>query len=409
MKLFTVDTIEEAREKILQAMKGKTIGTERVPLHSACGRILAEDISSDENLPAFNRSTVDGYAVRAADTSLASESIPVFLTLTGEVEMGRKSTKPIEQGECVYVPTGGMLPEGADAMVMVEYCECFDETGVAISDSVSPGRNIIFAGEDARAGEIVLSKGTYIRPLEIGVLAEVGVIDPMVYVPFDMTLISIGDELVDPGTVPALGEIRDINTYSISALARKAGCNVINTYMLLDDEMLLKDTIAGAMKNSDIVVVSGGSSQGIKDATARVIDELASRGVLTHGLAIKPGKPTITGYDDVSQTLLIGLPGHPVSAIMVFEMILSWLWDTLTPPRGVPSIEASIDRNLPGAPGKDTLQMVKLTEVNGRYIACPIFGKSGNITRLSIADGYVVIPRNKEGLKAGEAVRVQLL
>jgi len=401
--------IEEAREKVLRAMKEKPFGTERVPLRSACGRILAEDVISGENIPAFNRSTVDGYAVRAADTGIASESVPVFLKKVGEVEMGKKTGLYVQKGECVYVPTGGMVPDGADAMVMVEYCEHFDETGIAVMQSVSPGRNVLMAGEDARAGEVVLQKGTLIRPMEIGVLAEIGVVNPLVYVPFKMTLISIGDELVSPDKTPSLGEIRDINTYTISALAEESGYDVTDTYRLPDDEKLLKEKIARAMKTSDLVVVSGGSSQGEKDATAKVIDELASRGLLTHGLAIKPGKPTIIGYDDNYGTLLLGLPGHPVSAIMVFRIILGWLKSLLSPGYSDFPVEAAIDRNIPGAPGKDTLQMVKLINKDGKYIARPVFGKSGNIIKLAAADGYTVIHRNKEGLKAGEVIRVHLL
>lgn len=414
LKLLTVDTIEGAAQKLLEAIKGKTIPTEKISLQDACGRILAEDIISSQDQPAFNRSTVDGYAVKSSDTHLASESIPVFLTRVGEVEMGKTAGHKISKGECVYVPTGGMLPEGADAMVMVEYCEPFGENGLSVSEAVSPGRYVIPAGDDAKKGEVVLPKGTLIRPLEIGVLASLGVIEPLVYKAMDMTLISIGDELVHPGEEPEPGKIRDINTYTISALAAKYGLNIIGTHLLADDENKLKYTIESAMKESDLVVVSGGSSQGIKDATAKIIGQLASKGLLTHGLAIKPGKPTIISYDEITESILIGLPGHPVSAMMVFDIIMEWLLDYLTIDIGLNKnikksvTYASIDRNVPGAAGKDTLQMVKLSTKDSQDIATPVYGKSGNIIKLSKSDGYVVIPRNKEGITEGERVEVHL-
>ena len=344
----------------------------------------------------------------AADTGCASESIPVFLTITDEIEMGKTANRPIKTGECVYIPTGGMLPEGANAMVMVEYCERFGETGISVFEAISPGRNVVFAGENAQTGDIILTKGTYIRPLEIGVLAATGIVNPLIYAPLTMTIISTGDELTDPSILPEPGQVRDINTYTISALAKKAGYKVIKTFVLKDNEILLKDTVNSAMQKSDIVVISGGSSQGQKDSTAKIIDEIASEGVLTHGMAIKPGKPTISGYDDKSKTLLIGLPGHPVSAMMVFQMLLSWLWLTLTGSKQEIKINAKTDRNIPGSPGKDTLQMVTIKKEQENYLASPIFAKSGDIIHLSSADGYLIIDKNKEGLQTGESVLVNL-
>lgn len=397
---------------MLAAAKGLPLTAEAVPLPRALARTLAKDVVAEEDIPAFTRSTVDGYAVRAADTAGAGESIPAFLALAGRVEMGEETPLELAAGACAYVPTGAMLPQGADAVVMVEHCEPFGPDSVAIYEPVSPGRNVIQRGDDARRGEAVLRAGTRIRAQEIGVLAANGITQVPIYAPLRMAIFSTGDELVPPEKPPQTGQVRDVNTAALAAQAQAAGYRVTTTQVLRDEESFIEGAVRSAMAENDIVMLSGGSSQGEKDATARIIGRVASRGVLTHGLALKPGKPTIVGYDDPSRTLFIGLPGHPVSAMMVFEGLLSWLWRQLTVPAESARdflIEATLERNVPSSPGKETLQLVALREDGGRYLAVPVHGQSGLITRLSMADGYIRIGHNQEGLTKGQPVRVHLL
>ena len=418
MRLLKVDTLQEAREKLLKSAAGKPLKTEKVHFSSSLGRVLAEDMRSEENIPGFRRSTVDGYAVRAIDTQGVTESIPVFLDVIETVEMGMAPTKTVGPGQAIYVPTGGMVPEGADAMVMIEFCEKFDETSIAVYDPVSPGRNVVAVGEDITKGTGFLSKGQCIRPQEVGVLASAGVFEPEVFAPWKVTVISTGDELVGGETTPDKGQIRDINTYSVSAAATQLGFEVIDTKVLKDDEALIEDAVKEAMAVSDLVVVSGGSSQGEKDHTADVMDRLSGGGVFTHGIALKPGKPTILGYDYASETVLVGLPGHPAAAMMVFELMIGWLWRTLTGQKERSMVVAEITENVAAAGGRATCQLVELIDaadekseektVKAHYKAVPIFGKSGLMTTLTRADGYVLIETNDEGLKEGQQVKVRL-
>lgn len=408
MKLLVVDTLETARGKMMKAMGNWTVESERVRISEAMGRVLSEDVLSAHPVPLFRRSSVDGYAVRAKDTQGATESLPAFLEVVEEVLMGQEAKSVIISGQCAYVPTGGMIPEGADAMVMVEYCESFDEDNIAVYDAVSPGRNMVGIGEDMLENTILFSRGVVVRAQEIGALAAAGIRDVSVYKPMRLTVISTGDEVVDADTLPELGQIYDINTYALVALAEKHGFRVVHSVVLRDEEELLKETVQEAMKSSDMVVVSGGSSQGKKDATAKVIDELGTPGVFTHGLALKPGKPTIGGYDEESRTILIGLPGHPVAAMMVFELVCVWILEEMTGKKKRKMIHATMETNVASAPGKATCQLVELIEGDEGYLARPIFGKSGLITTLTRADGYTIIDVNKEGLKPGEMVKVQL-
>ena len=322
--------------------------------------------------------------------------------------MGEAVSRAIHSGQCAYVPTGGMIPEGADAMVMVEYCESFDEKSIAVYDAVSPGRNMVGIGEDMAKNTKVLSRGTVVRAQEIGALASLGITEVPVYKEMRLTIFSTGDELVEASSVPEKGQIYDINTYTLEALATKNGFKVVHAKVLKDEEELLKASLREAMAFSDMVVVSGGSSQGKKDLTAKVMDELSTPGVFTHGLALKPGKPTIGGYDSATKTMLIGLPGHPVAAMMVFELLCVWIYEELTGKERRKEIHATMDINVASAPGKSTCQPVELIETSEGYVARPIFGKSGLITTLTRAHGYTIIDMNKEGLKIGEVVKVQL-
>lgn len=409
MKLLKVDTLEEAREKLHSAVKWSFLGTEEISIRSSINRVISEDIYSPCMVPEFPRSTVDGYAVIAKDTMGASDSLPVFLDILEEVEIGYPSTHVLKSGECAYVPTGGMVPEGADGVVMVEYSELFDEDKVAIYGTVSSGSNIISVGEDRQKDQLMLKKGSLIRAQEVGTLASVGIEKVKVYKMPILTIISTGDELVDIKDTTKLGQIYDINTYAIESMAKKQGFLVQHTYVLKDQEELLRQVVSDAMKNSDIIVVSGGSSQGKKDITAKVLDELSHPGVFTHGIALKPGKPTILGVDDKSKTVLIGLPGHPAAALIVFQLIAVWLKEKFEERPENIQVLAKMETNVASAPGRLTCQLVKLIQKDGAYIARPILGKSGLMSTLTESDGYIFIDQNQEGLNVGETVYVHLL
>ena len=408
MEFLTVDSVETARKKLFSHTKDWLIKKETVPLETALGRILAEDITALGNIPSFRRSTVDGYAVLSADTAAAGEGIPVFLTVKDRVEMGQSASFAISHGECADIPTGGMLPGGADAVVMTEYSEPFGADGVAVYSSAANGENVVQIGEDAKAGELLIGRGKRLLPQDIGALAAAGITSVPVFTLPSLTIISTGDELVSAEKEPADGQVRDINTYSLTALAQKTGFSVIETHVLTDDENILERTIQPAMKTSDIIAVSGGSSQGAKDMTRAVIDRVSSPGVFTHGLAVKPGKPTILGYDSLSNTLLAGLPGHPVSAMIVFELMLGWLLREITGNPEARVIPAKISVNVASSPGKLTCLPVKLRWTGNGYSAEPVFGKSGLITTLTSADGYFIVNRNTEGLQSGQTVEVHL-
>ena len=408
MNLLSVDTVEQAREKIWACLKNRPLKSETVSLDEGLGRILASDIFAEEDIPAFNRATVDGYAVHSADTAGAGEAIPVFLKYSGEVSMGESANFSIGSGECAYVPTGGMLPAGADAVAMVEYCETAGGT-IAVYEAAASGAGVALAGEDVKKGALLLLRGTQIRPQEAGALSATGITKFPVFVPLRLSIISTGDELVPPEQVPHSGKIRDINTNALKALGLRRGYNVVSSEIIRDNEASLEATLRHATALSDVVVISGGSSKGEKDSTASAISRAAKPGVFCHGLSLKPGKPTILGWDEESQTLLAGLPGHPVAAMVVFELLLGWLHDKLfdrPPPFAVP---ARISCNVPGSPGRTVCQPVILHLEGDSYLAEPVFGKSGMITTLTRADGYIMIDLNKEGLKKGESVMVQLL
>ena len=408
MKFLKVDSLEQAREKLLQAAGETFARTEEIETKDAWGRCLAEDIFCTEMVPDFRRSTVDGYAVKAKDTQGAGESIPVFLKIAEEISIGKPAVHTLKSGECAYVPTGGMVPDGADAMVMVEYTELFDDRNAAVYHAVSPGRNVVQIGEDAQKGSLLLKKGTVLNAAGIGVLASIGKSRVQVFRPWKQTIISTGDELAPLGGTKNACEVYDVNTYGIRALAQEAGLEITDTFVLQDDEELLEKTLRHALTTSDIVTVSGGSSQGKKDMTAQIIDKIALPGVWTHGLALKPGKPTIVGMDQASETLLIGLPGHPVAAMMVFKLLVIWLKQNIFGEEKKKLIPAVMESNVPGAPGKATCQMVKLIQTDEGYLARPVFGKSGLMSTLTQADGYVMLGINQEGLKTGERVYVEM-
>lgn len=406
MKLLQVDTLGQAEKKLMNCFSGRQIEIEILPSDCVLGRVLAQDIISEGNIPSFYRSTVDGYAVHSGDTSGASETIPVLLSIVEEVAMGTAASKAIKRGQCSYVPTGGMIPEGSDAVVMVEYCEAFGSEQTAIYEAVPFGKSVVVPGEDVKEGQILLFRGTKLKSAHIGALAAAGVSMVPVFKPWKVAVLSTGDELISAECKPLPGQVRDINTHALSAAAQEAGFSVEMKQVLPDQEEVIAQAVEAAVLSCDLVLISGGSSQGKKDMTRDILNRISKGGVFTHGLALKPGKPTILGYDSDSRTLLAGLPGHPVAALMVFQLLIKTVWKKLTGQPEEFGTEAVMECSLASDPGKTTCILVKLERREDILTACPIFGKSGLITTMTIADGYVLVDMNQEGVKKGDKVTV---
>ncbi|RDU37426.1 molybdopterin molybdenumtransferase MoeA [Neobacillus piezotolerans] len=406
MQFFKVKTVEETFTLIDKHVK-KIGVTEKRPLESALGCIIAEDITAREDVPGFDRSTVDGYAVRAEDTFGSSESMPGFLTVAGEVRMGEAASFPVGFGEAVYVPTGGMLPPGANSVIMIEHCE--EIAGLLNTyKQVAPGENVIRAGEDIREGELLLSEGTRLRPQEIGALASLGITHVRVYRSLKAGYLSSGDEIV-PFDTPELkiGQIRDINYLTIAGLAKDWGIDVIYGGIVPDDYEEFRLKAFELYNQVDCLILSGGSSVGAKDYTTEVIQSLGDPGVYVHGISVKPGKPTILAM--AGEKPVIGLPGHPASAMIIFRLFGERILKNLqgeNPEHRPDRIFARITKNIPSAPGRSDYIRVRLYEKDGEWWADPIIGKSGLITTLVKSGGIVEIISEKEGIAQGEYVPV---
>ncbi|MGM0395648.1 MAG: gephyrin-like molybdotransferase Glp [Bacillota bacterium] len=407
MEFFKVVSVHDARELIDKEFGEYKVGTEEVGLLQSRGRVLSEDIVSDINVPEFDRSTVDGYAIIVEDSHGATESIPSILDILGEVRMGETPEYGVKSGQAVYVPTGGMMPRGATGMIMIENTEKMDEDTVLLFKPISKGENMVLKGEDIETGEVVLQSGRIIGANEVGVLASLGrkmvkvVKKPRVYI------LSTGDEVIDLDEELEMGKIRDINSYALSAMIEDIGGEVTGRKIIKDDYNILMEGVRNALENADLVLLSGGSSVGTRDYTHKVITALQGKGVLAHGLSIKPGKPTIIG--DGKGKLIVGLPGHPVSSIVVFKAIVEpYVFSLLGSESITRKITAATTHNFPSSPGKETYHMVTVREENGKVLATPSFGKSGMITLLSSSTGYIVIREHEEGIDKGEEREVYL-
>jgi len=414
MKLLKVDTIEQTKDKLANCFCGLPRKTEMIPLSGAVGRTLAEDIASDTDMPEFTRSVVDGYAVKASDTFGVGDTVPVFLKIIGEAKMGTAIETDISSGETVYVPTGGMLPAGADAMVMIEYTELLSKDTVAIYKSAAPGNGVMSRGEDFSAGKILLRDGDRISVKEIGLLACLGKSQVKAYRKPKVALISTGDELVEVDQTPLPGQIRDINSHVMDAFLERLGAEVTMRALAKDDFDALRAASVKALETNDIVLISGGSSQGNKDMTESVITSLGAPGVFTHGIAIKPGKPTILGAveDGEKAKLVAGLPGHPMSAIVVYMAVIEPFIKQyyLNSASAELRVLARIAENIHAGEGRETWQPVKINRLSsGELAAVPIHAKSGSIHQLVYADGFVRIPVMSEGIDSGDVVEVALI
>lgn len=406
MELLKTDSLQEAREKLRRETEGFKAETEMVSLEAASGRVCGEDIIAKLPVPAFCRSTVDGYAVMAEDTYGAGESSPIFLKVTGQVSIEKHTDAVLESGEAVRVQTGSMLPANATAVLMVEYTQNYAPGKLAGYRAVSEGENVIRAGEDVKQGACVISKGMRLGAHELGILATLGYAEVLVFKPLTVTVISTGDELKDVGEALSGSEIWDINSYVLAAKAVEHGMKVLRRLKITDDGAAIFREVQKASEDSDIVLLSGGSSKGNKDYTKQVLERMAGR-VLTHGIAVKPGKPTILAYDREHKTVLAGLPGHPMAAVLMFQLIILDWYERRTGIKKPLPYPAVIKENVSSNQGRETCLLVKLSAGAKDYEAVPVYAKSGSISCLSEADGYTLIPRSREGLKAGERIWVE--
>jgi len=384
---------------------------ETIPIETCFGRILGKDIVSDVNLPDFSRSIMDGFAVRASSTFGASEGNPAYLNIPYTIRMGESPDFSIGPGEAAKISTGGMLPKGADSVVMVEHTDAIDETTLEVYRSVAPGQNIIEVGEDISAAETILFKGQKLRPQEIGLLAAFGISAVPVYRKPVVGIISTGDEVLPIHEIPDLGKIRDINSYTLSGQVADAGGIFVQLGIVKDNYDILLEKCGQGLEQSDMVMVSGGSSVGMRDFTMEVLSALPDAQILAHGISISPGKPTILAK--VGEKLFWGLPGHVVSAMVVFNAVVRPFLDHIggleRNHRSSKICYARLRRNIASAQGRVDYVRVKLIEDHGEIIAEPILGKSGLIRTMVQADGLVKIDKNTEGLDKDAEVRVELL
>ena len=379
--------------------------SEVVPLNTAMGRILAEDISATEYVPDFDRSTVDGYAVRARDTFGCTDAIPAILPLQGEVLMGEGAAFALNPEACAAVSTGGAVPKGADSVVMVEFTEDYGDGSIGISKSVAPGQNMIFRGDDVFPGKVILQKGRVLSSQDIGALAAIGRVQVPVTKKLTVGVISTGDELVPPDAMPKPGQVRDVNSPMLEAMLTSFGAHVINYGIVVDNEDLLREKVTTAVAECDTVLLSGGSSVGVKDAACRIIESMGT--LLLHGIAIKPGKPTILGKAGCKP--LVGLPGHPVAAYFITKLFVLPLLSKLTGRKQESyTTTAKVTENIGANHGRAQYQCCRLERKDGELYAIPIRGKSGLITTLAGADGYFCIDRDCEGLPKFAEIQVTI-
>ena len=396
---------EQALRRLMDSLTVK-IKTERIGLEYALGRVVAEPIIASDPLPPFSRSTVDGYAVRAADTYGASESLPAYLNLIGEVLMGASAEQPLLPGSTILIHTGGMLPKAADAVVMLEYTQ--EAAGILeVLRPVAQGENLIQAGEDVHPGSLVIPAGRRLRAQELGGMAALGLTEVPVVAPPRVGILSSGDEVVPPEVKPAPGQVRDANSYSLSALVQSFGGDAIRYGIYPDRIDPLLAAAQTAMQECDIVVFTAGSSASARDLTAQVVNHLGPPGVLVHGVGVRPGKPTILAV--CQGKVVIGLPGNPVSALVIARLFLKPVIERYL---GIPSSDitpgfyARLTVNLASQAGREDWVPVRLSPEPGGLKAEPIFSKSNLIFSLVRADGLIRVPPDATGMAANDQVWV---
>ncbi len=400
----------DALAMILSSGKDNVLRSERIKIEECYGRVSASEIISEEDLPGFARSTVDGYAVRSVDTYGAKETLPAYITVKGEVFMGEKPDFAISAGEAAKIPTGGMMPAGTDSVVMIEHVQTVSDTMVEVMKAVSTGENVIQRDEDIKKGSVIIRKGHRLRAQDIGALAGIGITETDVFRNPVVSLISTGDEIVPPSSPVNPGQVRDINSFTLAGLISDEGGIPLKKGIFRDDYDTIRGAVETSLQDSDMVLIIGGTSAGTRDMTAQIIDDIGSPGVLFHGVAVKPGKPLIGGI--IGTKPVLGLPGHPAAAVVSFDLFIRPVMRRLsgidTEKDFKKSVTAVMAKGIASAAGREDHIRVYVEQKDGGYEAFPILGKSGLITTLVKADGIVVIPANKLGLDQGECVVVNL-
>jgi len=401
-KVTDLQTVLEYRTTFPQ------VKTEEIALVETVGRILAEDIVADIDLPDFPRTTVDGYALQGASTFGASEGNPAFLAVSGSVAMGESPEVTIGPGEAVRISTGGMLPQGADSVVMVEHTQAIDDTTIEVYRSVAPGQNMIAIGEDIKKQSRILMQGQPIRPQEAGLLAALGKQKVAVFKKPVIGIISTGDEIIPINAAPSLGQIRDINTSTLTGLIHEAGAQALSFGIVRDDFETLFEKCRQALDPCDMILISGGSSVGARDFTVDVLSALQDAKILVHGISISPGKPTILAK--VQNKAFWGMPGHVVSAMIVFSRVVKPFVEHLSGQAAGQKkelrLQAKLSRNVASRQGRIDFIRVQLRLEEGQLWADPVLGKSGLISTMVFADGLLEIDINTEGLDKGAEVEV---
>jgi molybdopterin molybdotransferase len=403
-KVVDIDTVYTLRTQF------PTVQAETVPLATAAGRILSETVVADRDIPGFARSTMDGYALQATSTFGASEGNPGFVTVVGSVAMGEQPDIRIGPGEAVRIATGGMLPSGADAVVMIEHTEALDDTTIEVYKSVAPGQHVVARGEDITVGGKLLFRGQPVRPQEAGLLAALGCQKVNVFRKPRVGIISTGDEVVPVAAIPGPGQIRDMNSTTLAAMTQAAGGEPRDYGIINDDAEHLKTACGRALAENDMILVSGGSSVGMRDFTIEAFEAQPVSAILVHGVSISPGKPTILARS--GDKPMWGIPGHVTSAMVVFRVLvqpfIAHLGGLDEGFRRSFVIPARLARNLASSQGRVDFVRVRLIGRDDVLYAEPILGKSGLINTMVKADGLVCIAADVEGLDKGDQVQVEL-
>ena len=386
-------------------------GEETLHLDDAFRRVLSRDLVSPEDLPGFCRATMDGYAVRAKDTFGASEGLPAFFQVTGEIRMGEIPRRSVGQGEAMRISTGGMLPGGADGVVMIEYCQPLDSETIEVSRTISPLENVIQPGDDIQKGSLVLPAGHRLRPQDLGVLAGLGFEQVPVFREPKVAIISTGDEVVPVEADPKAGQVRDINRYTLGAFCRANGAIPVFKGICPDNFERLKSLVEEGLEKADVLWLSGGSSVGTRDLTLAVFKTFDDFELMVHGISISPGKPTIIAR--IGGKPVVGLPGHVASALIVAEVFMAPLLANLSGAKEIDGphgrrVMARLSRNIESKSGREDYIRVRLEREKGELKAEPLFGKSGLISPLVEGNGMVKVDVNTEGLYEGDLVEALL-
>jgi molybdopterin molybdotransferase len=400
----------EALKLFIETLPDQEIEAQPVTSSAALGRVLANPILAPHPLPNFPRSTVDGYAVMAADTFGASEGLPAYLTVIGEVPMGSAPNFQLTPSNCALIHTGGMLPDGANAVVMVEHTQSAREGEVEILRAAAVGENVLKVGEDVEKGQVVIPSGKRLRPAEIGGLMALGITQVEVARKPKVGIISSGDEVVSPDADLKPGQVRDVNTFTLGSLVEEAGGESAPYGIAGDEAEELLSLASEALTDCDVLVITAGSSASARDLTSEIINRLGKPGVLVHGINVRPGKPTILAVCDGKP--VIGLPGNPVSALVIagiFVVPVVHRLLGLAEESFRPSVPARLSLNLSSQAGREDWVAVRLIKDIDGFLAEPVFGKSNLIFTLSRCDGLIRIGADATGLNAGSQVEVQLL